>query len=73
MSYQSIINTMRVGFMAYNYPIPEGVSEPDKMEWVHRRAAELGCDCLQGFAIARPMPADAMLAWASARMAVTSE
>lgn len=47
MSYQSIINTMRVGFMAYNYPIPEGVSEPDKMEWVHRRAAELGCDCLQ--------------------------
>ncbi len=47
MSYQSIVNTMRVGFMAYNYPVPESVPEEEKMEWVHRRAVELGCDCLQ--------------------------
>ena len=47
MSYQSIINTMRVGFMAYNYPVPESVPEAEAMEWVHQRAVELGCDCLQ--------------------------
>ena len=29
MSYQSVINTMRVGFMAYNYPVPETVPEAE--------------------------------------------
>ena len=30
---------------------------------------EMGCDLAQGFGIARPMPADAMPAWAAARAA----
>jgi EAL domain-containing protein (putative c-di-GMP-specific phosphodiesterase class I) len=47
----------------------EGVED----ENARQAMSALGCDCLQGFAIARPMPADAMLAWANERMAVTSE
>ena len=35
--------------------------------------AELGCDCVQGFAIGRPMPADEMLAWALARLSVATD
>jgi EAL domain-containing protein (putative c-di-GMP-specific phosphodiesterase class I) len=32
-------------------------------ERVCERLTNLGCDYVQGFAIARPMPADAMLRW----------
>lgn len=47
MGFQSVIRTMRIGFMDSNYPVPAGVSEEDKPEWIHRHAAETGCDCLQ--------------------------
>jgi sugar phosphate isomerase/epimerase len=47
MSFQSVISTMRVGFMDSNYPVPAGVSEEQKLEWIHRHAVETGCDCLQ--------------------------
>ena len=47
MGYRSITRTMKVGFMEGNYPVPAGIPEEDKLEWIHRHAAEIGCDCLQ--------------------------
>ncbi|MBP7401271.1 MAG: sugar phosphate isomerase/epimerase [Clostridia bacterium] len=47
MGYQSILRTMKVGFMDSNYPLPAGIPEEDRQEWMHRHAAETGCDCLQ--------------------------
>jgi diguanylate cyclase (GGDEF)-like protein/PAS domain S-box-containing protein len=35
--------------------------------------AALGCDCVQGFAVGRPLPADEMLAWALARQPVATD
>jgi EAL domain-containing protein (putative c-di-GMP-specific phosphodiesterase class I) len=35
--------------------------------------ADLGCDCVQGFAVGRPLPADEMLAWALARRPVATD
>lgn len=40
----------------------EGVEDESARETM----SGLGCDCLQGAAIARPMPPDVMLAWARA-------
>ena len=39
--------------------VAEGVEE----ESVRKRLARLGCDCAQGFLLARPMPAGEMLEW----------
>jgi sugar phosphate isomerase/epimerase len=33
--------------MDSNYPVPAGIAEEDKPEWIHRHAVETGCDCLQ--------------------------
>jgi len=41
----------------------EGVEDEDTRVMM----ADLGCDCVQGFAIGRPMPRDEMLAWALGR------
>jgi diguanylate cyclase len=41
----------------------ETVAEGVEDERVCERLVRLGCDYAQGFAIARPMPADAMLRW----------
>ena len=41
----------------------ETVAEGVEDERVCERLTNLGCDYVQGFAIARPMPADAMLRW----------
>jgi diguanylate cyclase (GGDEF)-like protein len=41
----------------------ETVAEGAEDERVCERLMSLGCDYVQGFAIARPMPADAMLRW----------
>ena len=41
----------------------ETVAEGVEDEEVCDRLTSLGCDYVQGFAIARPMPADAMLRW----------
>jgi diguanylate cyclase (GGDEF)-like protein len=41
----------------------ETVAEGVEDERVGERLVRLGCDYAQGFAIARPMPADAMLRW----------
>jgi diguanylate cyclase (GGDEF)-like protein len=41
----------------------ETVAEGVEDEGVCDRLTSLGCDYVQGFAIARPMPADAMLRW----------
>jgi diguanylate cyclase (GGDEF)-like protein len=42
--------------------VAEGVERPEVCD----RLAALGCDCVQGFALARPMTADAVLAWIAA-------
>jgi EAL domain-containing protein (putative c-di-GMP-specific phosphodiesterase class I) len=34
------------------------------------RLERMGCDCVQGFALARPMPFDSLLAWMVARRAL---
>jgi diguanylate cyclase (GGDEF)-like protein len=41
----------------------ETVAEGVEDERVFERLENLGCDYVQGFALARPMPADAMLRW----------
>jgi EAL domain-containing protein (putative c-di-GMP-specific phosphodiesterase class I) len=41
----------------------ETVAEGVEDERVRERLIRLGCDYAQGFALARPMPADAMLRW----------
>jgi diguanylate cyclase (GGDEF)-like protein len=41
----------------------ETVAEGVEDERVSQRLMSLGCDYVQGFAVARPMPADAMLRW----------
>jgi EAL domain-containing protein (putative c-di-GMP-specific phosphodiesterase class I) len=43
--------------------VAEGVERPEACD----RLAALGCDCVQGFALARPMTADAVLEWIAAR------
>jgi diguanylate cyclase (GGDEF)-like protein len=45
--------------------VAEGVERPEACD----RLAALGCDCVQGFALARPMTADAVLDWITARAA----
>jgi diguanylate cyclase (GGDEF)-like protein len=45
--------------------VAEGVEEPGDCD----RLAALGCDAVQGFALARPMPSDAMLDWMLSRAA----
>jgi EAL domain-containing protein (putative c-di-GMP-specific phosphodiesterase class I) len=49
----------------------ETVAEGVQDESVYQRLMSLGCDYVQGFAIARPMPADAMLRWLRADVAST--
>jgi diguanylate cyclase len=41
--------------------VAEGVETPE----VRRRLVELGCDTVQGYLIARPMPIDDMLSFAA--------
>jgi diguanylate cyclase (GGDEF)-like protein len=48
----------------------ETVAEGVEDERACERLTRLGCDYAQGFALARPMSADAMLDWLSARVAV---
>ena len=43
--------------------VAEGVEDLSDCD----RLAALGCDCVQGFALARPMPADGVLEWMLAR------
>ena len=52
-AYQKIAKLSEAGLVA------EGVEH----EWQARTLARLGCDVLQGFLFARPMPADALAAW----------
>ena len=42
--------------------IAEGAEAPEQL----RRLKEMGCDCAQGFAVARPMPQADLLAWTEA-------
>lgn len=46
MSYDKIIKTMKVGFMAPFYPVPAGVE--DRVAWAFARAHEMGCTTLDG-------------------------
>src|ERR687894_1014729 len=48
----------------------ETVAEGVEDERVSQRLLGLGCDYVQGFAFARPMPADAMLRWLRSHVAV---
>jgi predicted signal transduction protein with EAL and GGDEF domain len=48
----------------------ETVAEGVEDERVFERLTRLGCDYAQGFALARPMSAEAMLGWLRARVAV---
>jgi EAL domain-containing protein (putative c-di-GMP-specific phosphodiesterase class I) len=48
----------------------ETVAEGVEDERVCDRLVGLGCDYAQGFALARPMPADAMRSWLRARVTV---
>ena len=48
----------------------ETVAEGVEDERVSQRLTSLGCDYVQGFAYARPMPADALLRWLRAHVAV---
>jgi diguanylate cyclase (GGDEF)-like protein len=48
----------------------ETVAEGVEDERVCERLVKLGCDYAQGFALARPMPADAMRGWLRARVTV---
>ena len=48
----------------------ETVAEGVEDERVCDRLVRLGCDYAQGFALARPMPADAMRSWLRARVTV---
>jgi diguanylate cyclase (GGDEF)-like protein len=48
----------------------ETVAEGVEDERVCERLIRLGCDYAQGFALARPMPADAMRSWLRARVTV---
>ncbi len=48
----------------------ETVAEGVEDERVSERLTGLGCDYVQGFVFARPMPADAMLRWLHAHVAV---
>ena len=48
--------------------LAEGIETPRQLAM----AAELGCTFAQGFHIARPMPADELTAWLSARAATRS-
>jgi diguanylate cyclase (GGDEF)-like protein len=48
----------------------ETVAEGVEDERVCERLVRLGCDYAQGFALARPMPADAMRTWLRARVTV---
>ena len=43
MGYDKIIKSMKVGFMGPFYPVPEDVAQEDRIEWLFRRANELGC------------------------------
>ncbi len=43
--------------------VAEGIETPQQQEAV----LEAGCEAAQGFLIGRPMPADALLAWAGHR------
>jgi diguanylate cyclase (GGDEF)-like protein len=49
----------------------ETVAEGVEDERVCERLTRLGCDYAQGFALARPMSAEAMLAWLRARVVVS--
>jgi sugar phosphate isomerase/epimerase len=43
MSYDKIIRSMKVGFMGPFYPVPADVSDGDRVEWLFKRAHEIGC------------------------------
>lgn len=43
--------------------VAEGAETPGEVGWLHAN----GCDVVQGFGVARPMPADEFMAWAHAR------
>ncbi|MDR2932081.1 MAG: sugar phosphate isomerase/epimerase [Oscillospiraceae bacterium] len=43
MNYDKIISTMKVGFMAPFYPVPDTVKPEDKAEWLFKRSNELNC------------------------------
>ena len=47
MGYQSIIRTMRIGFMDSNYPVPPEVPEEERTAYALRHGADIGCDCMQ--------------------------
>ena len=43
MSYDSIIRSMKVGFMGPFYPVPADVAQENRVEWLFNRSKELGC------------------------------
>jgi diguanylate cyclase (GGDEF)-like protein len=47
--------------------VAEGVEDAETLE----RLVDMGCDVVQGYGIARPMPADAVLGWLAARDSVS--
>jgi 3-oxoisoapionate decarboxylase len=40
------IQTMRVGFTGFFYPVPPEIDPNDKTEWLINHSAELGCTCI---------------------------
>jgi EAL domain-containing protein (putative c-di-GMP-specific phosphodiesterase class I) len=49
--------------------VAEGVETEDQLELMRT----LGCDRIQGFLIARPMPTDVLIAWLSARLGASAD
>lgn len=45
--------------------LAEGIESPDEIDWLRAE----GCDAVQGYIIAKPMPADDALRWAVSRQA----
>jgi len=43
--------------------VAEGVETAEQLAWLH----EHGCDQAQGYFLSRPLPADALQAWAQQR------
>lgn len=54
-----VSSTLRLGHDLGLRVVAEGAETAEQLE----RLRELGCDLVQGFAIARPMPADELDAW----------
>lgn len=47
MSYQSIIRTMKVGFIDSNFSVPAHIPKHERLEYTLAYARKIGCDCIQ--------------------------